>query len=419
MALNLLDLFVGLIQSFYISYTIWYCTEEKDKKKLFYLTFIGILICNNFITGTFLDPTYIGVIITHILYLLFSGFIYRNILKEVIIAYSIAYLNILIYAIITRNFAFAYLEGISISNKSSLIFVVLGYLIQASIMIFSIYRIDFFKRIYKAFVNENLANTLCIITFLLDYIITLCNIVIIKENTIYGNFIEVILVSLIIILLLYFNRISNRAKNMLVLNKALEVKNNELRKIKHDYGAQISYLYGICLLERYDDLKGELKNIINNNESTLSAVEVRVDSKKKDSMLSLALKPAVEKGINVLIDERCDLSLINIKQVDLFRILSNIVNNAIRAMNGKGTIEVQAYEHFENIVIKINNNGPMIPDEHIKNIFRPGFTTKRDKEEDHGFGLSIVKELIEQSGGSISVTSVKEYTEFKMTFGII
>ena len=108
-----------------------------------------------------------------------------------------------------------------------------------------------------------------------------------------------------VVILVYFWKVNQKSKQIYKLNEALEIKNSELRKIKHDYGAQISYLYGLCLMERFDDLKKSLKDIINNNESTPTAVEV---NKNENSLLSLALKPAIDKGIHVIIEEKCDFA---------------------------------------------------------------------------------------------------------------
>lgn len=133
----------------------------------------------------------------------------------------------------------------------------------------------------------------------------------------------------------YFANIKKKSDQIFKLNEALEEKNSELRKIKHDYGAQISYLYGLCLMERFDDLKKSLKDIINKNDSTPTAVEV---SENRNSILSLALKPAIDMGIHVIIEENCDFSVVSITEMEFYRIISNIVNNAIKAMNGKGII---------------------------------------------------------------------------------
>ncbi|NGT12625.1 ATP-binding protein, partial [Clostridium perfringens] len=58
------------------------------------------------------------------------------------------------------------------------------------------------------------------------------------------------------------------------------------------------------------------------------------------------------------------------------------------------------------------NNGPEIPDKILNKIFDSGFTTKENKESNNGFGLAIVKELVESYNGKIQVSSTDEFTEF-------
>ena len=65
--------------------------------------------------------------------------------------------------------------------------------------------------------------------------------------------------------------------------------------------------------------------------------------------------------------------------------------------------------------IEIENNGPMIEEKDIIKIFEHGFTTKENSDRSHGYGLSIVKELIENNNGTIEVIS----TEFKTIFKIV
>ncbi len=63
-------------------------------------------------------------------------------------------------------------------------------------------------------------------------------------------------------------------------------------------------------------------------------------------------------------------------------------------------------------MLKIQNNGPEIPDKILNKIFDSGFTTKENKESNNGFGLAIVKELVESYNGKIQVSSTDEFTEF-------
>ena len=105
-------------------------------------------------------------------------------------------------------------------------------------------------------------------------------------------------------------------------------------------------------------------------------------------------------------------------EMEFYRVISNIVNNAINAMNGQGIIIAKSYEYLGNAVIKIENNGPKIEEYYLKDIFKVGFTTKDNTDKSHGYGLSIVKDLVESHNGKIHVKSTDTATEFKIILPI-
>ena len=130
------------------------------------------------------------------------------------------------------------------------------------------------KQIHKLIINEGFSTIFLIMSFFLDFILTFYLITLGEKSQLIKNIIYIVFFLFLIVILIYFWKIHQKSEQIYKLNEALEIKNSELSKIKHDYGAQISYLYGLCLMERFDDLKKSLKDIINNNESTPTAVEI-------------------------------------------------------------------------------------------------------------------------------------------------
>lgn len=92
------------------------------------------------------------------------------------------------------------------------------------------------------------------------------------------------------------------------------------------------------------------------------------------------------------------------------RVLSNIITNAIDAMNGKGTIKFETREYYENnklyIEICIANTNSYIEEEFKDKIFDLFFT--KGKKRGTGIGLGIAKEIVGQHGGRIFYTSSKQ-----------
>lgn len=97
------------------------------------------------------------------------------------------------------------------------------------------------------------------------------------------------------------------------------------------------------------------------------------------------------------------------------QVVINLLKNAIQAIGSQpdGKIEIQAYcNETEEILIEIKNNGPEIPLEIAEHIFIPFFTTK---EGGSGIGLSISRQIMRLSGGSLTLLPDKE-TRFILKF---
>ncbi len=93
------------------------------------------------------------------------------------------------------------------------------------------------------------------------------------------------------------------------------------------------------------------------------------------------------------------------------RVFTNIISNAIQAMNGKdGELNIDSGTENDNVWIKFQDNGCGIPKDNFDKIFEPLFTTK---PKGIGLGLAITKRLVEQNGGKIEVASqAKQGTTF-------
>lgn len=104
---------------------------------------------------------------------------------------------------------------------------------------------------------------------------------------------------------------------------------------------------------------------------------------------------------------------------ELNQVWTNLIHNALQAMNGTGilTIETFVSPSGENIVVKITDTGPGIPEQIRDKIFDPFFTTK-DQGKGSGLGLSIALQIVERHHGAIRVTSQPGATSFEVVLPI-
>ncbi|MCA1991402.1 MAG: PAS domain S-box protein [Coleofasciculus sp. S288] len=102
---------------------------------------------------------------------------------------------------------------------------------------------------------------------------------------------------------------------------------------------------------------------------------------------------------------------------ELNQVWTNLLHNAIQAMNNKGTLEISVTEKNHQIVVEITDSGCGISPEIQSKIFEPFFTTK-PAGEGSGLGLNIVRKIIDKHQGTIEVESVPGKTTFTVSIPI-
>jgi signal transduction histidine kinase len=96
---------------------------------------------------------------------------------------------------------------------------------------------------------------------------------------------------------------------------------------------------------------------------------------------------------------------------ELVQVWTNLIHNAIQAMDGKGTLEIVTAVQRNQAVVEVIDSGGGIATETQANVFKPFFTTK-PQGEGSGLGLSISQTIVEKHEGNIEVTSQPEWTKF-------
>lgn len=197
--------------------------------------------------------------------------------------------------------------------------------------------------------------------------------------------------------------------------KNLEQLNYELRAARHDYLNHLQVVYGLLELEEYEDLKNYLAPVYKGIMKTGKAL--KTSKPALNALLKAKMEEAEGKQIDVYVEVKSDLQKLSMEDWQLCKVLSNLIDNAMTALqgiSGEKKLEIDINEDREYYLFQVSNNGPMIPQELRETIFKRGFSTK--KELGHGMGLAIVSDIVKENNGSIAVNSEEKKTFFTVSF---
>jgi signal transduction histidine kinase len=127
-------------------------------------------------------------------------------------------------------------------------------------------------------------------------------------------------------------------------------------------------------------------------------VEVDICELVPDALKTLS----IPKNIHAVARCEKDIPILKLDPTYMRRILTNLVNNAIQAMPNGGRLTVSTAKKENHAIITVQDTGVGIPDEFKSKLFTPLFTTK---SKGQGFGLPVIKRLVEALGGTINVES--------------
>jgi signal transduction histidine kinase len=198
----------------------------------------------------------------------------------------------------------------------------------------------------------------------------------------------------------------------------------------HEFRNPLTSITGfIKLLQRdnpglnyLDVITHELEQLNFQISQFLLVSKKEVIGKEKEQFSFLDLVKEVEMFLypsiadtNVLVEINIDSSIQLIGYRDEFKqVLLNLLMNSIDALKleciGR-KIAINGYFQEDDIILAIQNNGPMIPSELLLSIFEPFVTNKKLGT---GIGLFVCKQIIEKHHGTIHCTSTKERTSFRI-----
>lgn len=130
-----------------------------------------------------------------------------------------------------------------------------------------------------------------------------------------------------------------------------------------------------------------------------------IDLRQELDNTLIILRSKLKAGVEVVREYADDLPVIEVFASELNQVWTNLIDNAIDAMEGTGTIIIRAKREDLWLVVEIEDTGPGIAPEHLSKIFDPFFTTK-PPGQGTGLGLNLSRNLIVQKHhGKVSLKS--------------
>jgi signal transduction histidine kinase len=159
--------------------------------------------------------------------------------------------------------------------------------------------------------------------------------------------------------------------------------------------------------KRISELVAAVKEYTYMDQTSMQEIDVHQGLENTLAILGYRLK----SGINVMREYDKSLPRISAFGGELNQVWTNLLDNAIEAMQGKGELRVRTTRELDRVLVEVHDNGPGIPAEVQPHIFDPFFTTK-GIGEGTGLGLDTVCRIVRNHHGEIRVVSKPGDTRF-------
>jgi signal transduction histidine kinase len=160
---------------------------------------------------------------------------------------------------------------------------------------------------------------------------------------------------------------------------------------------------------RISDLVRAIKEYTYMDQTPVQNVDIVKSLETTLTIMNFKLR----RGVTVLRDYHDAPLMVNSFGSELNQVWTNLIDNAIDAMGGKGELRIRTYREDGSAVVEIGDNGPGIPPEVEEHIFEPFYTTK-GVGEGTGLGLDTVQRIVKKHRGSIQVDSKPGDTRFQV-----
>ena len=198
-------------------------------------------------------------------------------------------------------------------------------------------------------------------------------------------------------------QVAHEIKNPLT---PIQLSAEHLQRVHADLGKPMGPLLESCVASILGQVR-LLRRISSEFSSFASSPTARPAPVDLPELVAEVVDPyrtGLEERIAIVNQVPGRLPLVHVDRTLVTRALVNIVENAIHAMPGAGTLTLTAEVEPDTVVLRVTDTGAGMDEEALGRVFEPYFSTKATGT---GLGLPIARRNIELNGGSIAVTSAK------------
>jgi two-component system CitB family sensor kinase len=182
-----------------------------------------------------------------------------------------------------------------------------------------------------------------------------------------------------------------------------------LRAQAHEFANRLHTIAGLVQIGRGDDAMKLIAQTSGVHQELTEALLERVGDPVLGALLLAKAAVASERGIELRVSDDTVMTRSALDSEDLITLLGNLIDNALDAASSSQVqkdrwVSLSITEQQNELVIKVHDSGPGVPEKLDGQIFQEGFSTKSGRKR-RGFGLALVRQVARRHGGDVTVVN--------------
>jgi two-component system CitB family sensor kinase len=179
-----------------------------------------------------------------------------------------------------------------------------------------------------------------------------------------------------------------------------------LRAQAHEFANRLHTIAGLVQIGRGDDAMKLIAQTSGIHQELTEALLDRVGDPVLGALLLAKAAVASERGIELRVSDDTVMTRSILDSEDLITLLGNLIDNALdaAASSTERWVSLSVTEQHHELVIKVHDSGPGVPENLDGQMFQEGFSTKAGRKR-RGFGLALVRQVARRHGGDVTVVN--------------